>query len=116
MNSGCIELIIDTITNSVDTIPKTKTEREKKKTLDPPKHLYRMRSDSNKNISYKITYCPNSNGYRCECKAWECCWYNINQQDNQKTCKHIIAIMSEKAEQDRITQNKGKWLYIPAKK
>ena len=57
MNSGCIESIIDTITNSavesVDTIPKTKTEWEKKKTLDPTKHLHLY---SNKNISYKITY------------------------------------------------------------
>ena len=123
MNSGCIESsiesIIDTIINSavesVDTIPKTITEWEKKRAVDTPKYFYSVKSDSNKNISYKVTYSPSSNMYHRECKAWECCWYNINQEQNQRTCKHIIAIRGENEEQKQITQNKGKWLYISAK-
>ena len=120
MNSSCIESIVTTIINSVvesvDTFPKTITEWEKKRTIYPPTHFYSVVSDSDNSKSYKITYSSSSNAYQCECKAWECCWYNINQQDNQKTCKHIIAIRGEKVEKQRITQNKGKWLYIPAKK
>ena len=116
MHSDCIESIIDTIINSaVNMIPKTITEWEKKRTIDPPKHFYSVIGDSNNSNSYKITYSSSSNAYQCECKAWECCWYNINQEQNQRTCKHIIAVRGEKAEQDRITQNNGKWLYKPAK-
>ena len=119
MNSGCIESIIDTIINSavesVDTIPKTITEWEKKRIIYPPTHFYSVISDRDNSKSYKITYSPISNAYQCECKAWECCWYNINQEQNQRTCKHIIAIRGENEEKQRITQNKGEWLYQPAK-
>ena len=116
MNSSCIESIVTTIISSaVNMIPKTITEWEKHRTSDPPKNFYSVVSDRDNSKSYKITYSPISNAYKCECKAWECCWYNINQQDNQKTCKHIIVIRGEKVEKQRITPNKGKWLYIPAK-
>ena len=120
MNSSCIESIVATIINyvveSVDTFPKTITEWEKHRTIYHPKYFYCVISDSDNSKSYKVTYSSISNAYQCECKAWECCWYNINQQDNQKTCKHIIAIRGENVERDRILTNKGKWLYIPAKK
>ena len=120
MNSGCIESIVSTIINSVvesvDTFPKTITEWKKQRTIDPPKHFYSVISDSNNSNSYRITYSSTSNAYQCECKAWECCWYNIDQQDNQKTCKHTIAIRGEKAEQDRINKNNCKWLHKPVKK
>ena len=120
MNSSCIESIVTTIINSVvqfvNMIPKTITEWEKQRTSEPPKHFYCVISDSNKNISYKITYSSSSNAYQCECKAWECCWYNINQEQNQRTCKHILAIRGENEEKQRITKNNGKWLYKRAKK
>ena len=116
MNSSCIESIVTTIINSaVNMIPKTITQWEKQRTVDPPKHFYRVISDSDNSKSYKVTYSSSSNAYQCECKAWECCWYNINQEQNQRTCKHIIAIRCENEEKQRITQNKGKGLYKPAK-
>ena len=108
MNSSCIESIVTTIINSaVNMIPKTITEWEKHRTSKPPKHFYSVVSDRDNSKSYKIIYSPSSNAYKCECKAWECCWYNINQEQNQRTCKHIIAIRGENVEKQRITQNKG---------
>ena len=76
MHSGCIESIVDIIINSVvesvDTIPKTICEWEKKRNIYHPKHFYHVISDSKKNISYKISFSLSSNAYQCECKAWEC--------------------------------------------
>ena len=113
MNSGCIDSIIDTMINSaVNMIPKTITEWEKKRTIHPPTHFYSVISDRDNSKSYKVTYSSSSNAYQCECKAWD----NINQEQNQRTCKHIIAIRGENEEKQRITKNKGKWLYKPAKK
>ena len=107
MNSSCIDSIISSIIHSVvNTLPKTISECEKQRTIYHPKHFYSVTSDSNKDISYKITYSPNFNMYRCECKAWEYCWYDVNQEQNQRTCKHIIAIrMWSKIESPKIKLN-----------
>ena len=67
MHGGCIDSIVSTIINSVvNTLPKTISEWEKQRTVDPRKHFYSVRNESASNkiiellILTRIT-CMNAN-------------------------------------------------------
>ena len=89
-------------------------EWSKQQTIDPPNKCYYVQSETD--TVYTITYGNETNCYSCNCPAWSLCFYNTNQNDNQRTCKHIIAIRGHTNEQQRIATNGGKWLYRPARK
>ena len=100
-------------------IPRSTSEWAKNQTSKPPICCYRVMSETYINIIYEVAYFQKENNMKdifvCECPAWHYCWYNKNQQANQRTCKHIIAIRGLKTEQERIVSNSGKWLYKPSK-
>ena len=109
--SSTIKTLIDENSSVLST-----TEWYKQQTIDPPNKCYYVKSETNTDTVYTITYATETNCYSCNCAAWSLCFYNINQSDNQRTCKHIIAVRGHTNEQQRIATNGGKWLYKPARK
>lgn len=86
---------------------KTIEQWKNNQTTDPPCPCYYVLSETRPNYFYFVI--NHGNGYICTCPAWKHCLYNKNQNIDQRTCKHIIAIRGESAERDRICANKGVW-------
>ena len=109
--SSTVETLIDTSTTALSTV-----EWSKQQTINPPDKCYYVKNETNNDTVYTITYGNETNCYSCNCPAWSLCFYNINQNNNQRTCKHLIAVRGQTNEKDRVVTNGGKWLYRPARK
>lgn len=96
----------------LEMIPRTTDECRKNQISKPPLLAYVVISETSEHMTYHIEYFSKINAYTCCCPAFK---FQHGRPVAHRTCKHIIAVRSEKFERARILGNGGIFAYKSAK-